>query len=82
MPDYEKMYFKLMAKIADVIDNYLAGEITDIEAIHLARALPYTYQLSLHSQEAIELVDDQNVWYKEFHKNRWTRDWMQVRINK
>ena len=33
-------------KIADVVENYLAGDINSVEAISLARALPQVFQLS------------------------------------
>jgi len=62
--------------IADVVDEYLAGDITTEEAVHRARALPQTYQLSLHTQVASCLIDETKVLYKQFKNGRWTKDWL------
>jgi hypothetical protein len=62
--------------IADVVDDYLSGDITAEEAIQRARALPQTYQLSLHTKDAIRFVDDVNVSYRQFKNGRWSRDWI------
>ena len=62
-------------KIADVVDSYLAGEISDDEAVRRARALPYTYQLSLHTVEAINFVDNSSVTFKQFKNNKWIPNW-------
>jgi len=62
-------------KIADVVDEFLNGEITDSEAIKKARALPYTFQLSLHTKQAVMFSNDNEVFYKQLINNRWTNDW-------
>jgi len=62
--------------IADVVDEYLAGDITSEEAVFRARALPQTYQLSLHTHLASDLVDESMVSYKQFKNGRWTKDWL------
>ena len=62
-------------KIVDVVAEYLRDEITDEEAIRRARALPKTYQLSLHTSAAINFVDDINVTYRQIKKGRWSRNW-------
>ena len=62
--------------IADVIDEYLAGELSVEDAIRRARALPQTYQLSLHSQTAISYIDANSVSFKQFKNGRWTKDWI------
>ena len=43
-------------KIVDVVDEYLNNEISDVEAIRRSRALPATYQLSLHTQMSIRFL--------------------------
>jgi len=66
-------------KIADVVDNYLEGDITDKEAVKLARALPYTYQLSLHTKEAVFFVNESNITYKQFKNSKWPKSWRSVK---
>jgi len=62
--------------IADVVDEYLVGEISIEEAVRRARALPQTYQLSLHTQLAIIMINEGKVSYKQFKNSRWTKDWL------
>jgi len=62
-------------KIVDVVAEYLRNEITDEEAVRRARALPKTYQLSLHSPAAIKFVNDINVIYRQLKKGKWSYDW-------
>jgi len=64
--------------IADVVDDYLANDITINEAINRARALPQTYQLSLHTSEAVTYTDELHVFYKQFKIGRWTKDWLKT----
>jgi len=66
--------------IADVVDEFLAGEITAEAAVHRARALPQTYQLSLHTQLAAEIISEKNVSYRQFKNGRWTKDWLKRNI--
>jgi len=63
-------------KIADVVDEYLEGDITADEAIRRAGVLPQTYQLCLHTSDAIRFINDANVLYKQFKNGRWSRDWI------
>ena len=62
-------------KVVDVVAEYLRNEITDKEAIYRARALPKTYQLSLHTAAAINYMDDKNVIYMQIKRGRWSRNW-------
>jgi len=62
--------------IADVVDDYIAGDIDETDAINRARALPQTYQLSLHTIEAISFADEVNVYYKQLKKGRWSTKWI------
>jgi len=62
-------------KIANVIDDFLEGEITDVEAVHRARALPFTFQLSLHTTEAINYINALDVVYKQYKNNKWSQNW-------
>ena len=48
-------------KIADVVENYLTGDINSAEAIALARALPQVFQLSLHTQSSLSVIDENSV---------------------
>jgi len=62
-------------KVVDVVAEYLRGKITNVEAIRCAKALPKTYQLSLHTLAAINFVDDINVTYRQLKKGRWLPGW-------
>ena len=63
-------------KIVDVVAEFLKGETTGEEAVRRARALPKTYQLSLHTAEAISFVDDNNVKYKQLKRGSWSQNWI------
>ena len=63
-------------RIADVVDEYLAGEITTDEAINRARVLPQTYQLSLHTPNVINFINEDNVVYRQFKNGRWSKKWI------
>ena len=63
-------------KIADVVEDYLAGDIGADEAIALARALPQVFQLSLHTPSSLEAVDENRVYIKHFKESKWSRDWI------
>jgi len=63
-------------KIADVVENYLAGDIDTDEAIALARALPQVFQLSLHTQSSLNTVDEELVHFKQFVNSKWSKDWI------
>jgi hypothetical protein len=56
----------------DVVEEYLAGEISADEAIRRAKTLPRTFQLSLHTQDALYFVDDVNVQYRQLKIGRWS----------
>jgi hypothetical protein len=45
----------------DVVKEYMVGEITADAAIQKARALPQTFQLSLHTTLALSFVDKVDV---------------------
>lgn len=57
-------------KMNDVVEEYLEGEISVDEAIRRAKALPQTFQLSLHTPEALSFVDE-NVGYRQQKNGRW-----------
>ena len=63
-------------KIADIVDDYLAGDTDIDEAIGLARALPQVFQLSLHTQSSLSAVDENLVHFKQFKDGRWSKSWM------
>jgi len=63
-------------KIVDVVAEYLRGETSDEEAIRRARALPKTYQLSLHTAAAISFVDELIVIYKQLKRGIWSQNWI------
>jgi len=62
--------------IADVVDDYIMGDIDEAETIFRARALPQTYQASLHTLNAINFVNELNVYYKQLKKGRWSTKWI------
>jgi hypothetical protein len=59
-----------------VVKEYIAGNISKDEAIHRARILPRTFQISLHTAEAIAFVNDYNVSYRHLKNGRWTKNWI------
>ena len=63
-------------KIVDVVAEYLRGEISAEEAVSRARALPKTYQLSLHTAASVSFVDDENVIYKQLKRGKWSQNWI------
>jgi hypothetical protein len=63
-------------KIVDVVAEFLRGETTDEEAIRRAKALPKTYQLSLHTALAVSFIDHKNVTYKQLKKGNWSQNWI------
>ena len=63
-------------KVVDVVAEYMRNEISADEAIKNLQALPQTYQLSLHTFEAVEFVTQENVSYKQLKKGRWTQTWL------
>ena len=62
-------------KVVDVVAEYMRKEITAESAIMRLRALPHTYQVSLHTMEAIGFVGESNVMYKQLKNGRWTQAW-------
>jgi len=63
-------------KVYNVVDNYMDGVIDIGEAIKRAKALPQTYQLSLHSSLALSFLNEDEVTYKQFKNNGWSKDWI------
>ena len=66
-------------RIADVVDDYLTGDTTADEAIRRARVLPQTYQLCLHTPDAVDFVNEDSVTYRQFKNGRWSKDWIKRR---
>jgi len=63
-------------KVVDVVAEYMRNEINAGEAIKRLRALPQTYQVSLHTTVALDYVDEINVRYKQLKNGRWTQNWI------
>ena len=63
-------------KVVDVVAEYMRKDINAEAAIRRLRALPLTYQLSLHTPEAVSFVDDVDVLYKQLKNGRWTQNWL------
>ena len=63
-------------KVVDVVAEYIKGKITAEEAIKRTKALPQTYQFSLHTQEALSFVDDVYVDYRQLKDGRWSHTWI------
>ena len=63
-------------KVVDAIAEYMRNEIAAGEAIERLRALPQTYQISLHTSATIEYIDELNVQYRQLKKGRWTQNWI------
>ena len=64
-------------RIADVVDDYLEGDITAGEAISRARVLPQTYQLCLHTTDAVDYISEGKIIYRQFKNGRWSKDWIE-----
>ncbi|MCL2426600.1 MAG: DUF3990 domain-containing protein [Oscillospiraceae bacterium] len=63
-------------QVYDVVKGYMSGEISAEVAVQKARALPQTFQLSLHTTWALSFVDDAGVYFKQYTSNGWSRDWI------
>ena len=63
-------------KIADVVEDYLIGDINAEEAISLARALPQVFQLSLHTQSSLCAINENLIHIKEFSNGKWSKNWI------
>ena len=61
-------------KVVDVVAEYMRNEVTAEAAIERLCVLPRTYQLSLHTSDALIYVDNANVLYKQLKKGRWTQN--------
>ena len=59
-----------------VVKEYIAGNIPRDEAIRRARILPQTFQICLHTAEAIEFIDEDNVLYRRLKTGKWSRNWI------
>jgi len=59
-----------------VVKEYIAGNVSKDEAIRRARILPQTFQICLHTTEAIEFIDKGNVLYKQLKNGKWSRNWI------
>jgi hypothetical protein len=62
-------------KVVDVVDEYMRGDISVNDAIVRLKALPQTYQLSLHTQEALSLVNEETVTLRRWQNGSWTKKW-------
>ena len=65
-------------KVVDVVAEYMRDELSADEAITKLRALPQTYQLSLHTPDAVDFINENNVLYKQLKKGRWTQSWIKI----
>ena len=63
-------------KIADVVEDFLSGDITANEAILLARALPQVFQLSLHTHSSLCAINEDLVHYKQYKDGKWSKVWL------
>ena len=63
-------------KVYDVVKEYMSGEITAEVALQKARALPQTFQLSIHTTLALSFVDDVEVYFKQYKNNGWSKAWI------
>jgi hypothetical protein len=59
-----------------VVKEYIAGNISKDEAIHRARILPQTFQICLHTTEAIGFIDEGNVPYRQLKNGKWSKNWI------
>jgi len=59
-----------------VVKEFISGNISKDEAIRRARVLPQTFQISLHTAEALGFIDEMNVTYKQLRNGKWSRKWV------
>ena len=59
-----------------VVKEYIAGNISKDEAIRRARILPQTFQICLHTAEAVGFIDEVNVTYRQLKNGKWSRNWI------
>ena len=67
-------------KVVDVVAEYMRKEITGEVALHRLRALPQTFQTSLHTLSALSHVNDTDVLYKQLKRGRWTQNWIKRKM--
>jgi hypothetical protein len=65
-------------KVADVVDAYCKGRINASEAIARTKALPSVFQLSLHTQKALEYIS--LVAYSQHDAKLWSA-WEPVQVD-
>ena len=58
-------------KMNEVVEEYLEGYINIDDAIRRAKVLEKTFQLSLHTENAIKCVNEFEVYYRQFKGTRW-----------
>ena len=63
-------------KVVDVVAEYMRNETIAEEAITRLKALPKTYQISLHTSAALDYINDVDVQYRQLKKGRWTQNWI------
>ena len=68
-------------KIVDVVGEFINGLIDAEMAINKAKALPQTYQLSLHTENALSFLNDIDVYYKQFKNGVWSSNWTKRKYN-
>ena len=66
-------------KVVDVVAEYMRKEITAEAAVRRLCALPQTYQLSLHTAEAIGFIDEDNASYKQLKRGLWSQNWKKLK---
>jgi len=59
-----------------VVKEYISGYISRDEAICRARILPRTFQISLHTKDAIGFINETNVDYRQLKNGKWSRNWI------
>jgi len=66
-------------KVVDVVAEYMRKEIAAETAVRRLCALPQTYQLSLHTTDAICFIDEDKALYKQLKRGLWSQNWIKLK---
>jgi hypothetical protein len=65
-------------KMNDIVEEYFNNKCSAEEAIRRARVLPQTFQVSLHTRDALLFLDETAVYYRQRKNEQWrpTNKWL------
>jgi hypothetical protein len=72
--DYDIVYGPIANdKVVDVVDEYIDGSISADEAIRRVKVIPSIFQMSFHTQLALDHIDQTRTEYQQrLNSNKWS----------